>query len=116
MFENVFKMFNNILKKSIIKQQKPKGRKSKPLFYTYVRCNGTKLAKFFEQFDLISMTNGKITLFHLFELKCLIDYAGKGINERMLSHLLNEKNSGKMVKNAKNKKIEKFGIRRKAYL
>ena len=108
MFENVFKLFDKKLKKSIFKQIKPRGKKRRPLYYNYAICNGTKLALFLKQFDKYCLSNGNITLEHLYELKCLIDYLGKGINTRMISHLLTEKNSNIMIKTDKNAKIREI--------
>ena len=92
MFDNVYKMYSHVLRNSILELIGNKLPRTKhPLYYNYIICNGTKLTKFIEQFRNNCIVNEEIRtyLVQKFSEYCL--YAGKGINQRMLSHLIKGK-------------------------
>ena len=91
-FGNVYTFYSHVLRNSIKELIDIKLiRREHPLYYNYLICNGTKLMELLEQFQKLSLVEEKVCTRHLEQFKKLCFYAGKGINDRMFSHLINGK-------------------------
>ena len=92
MFDNVYKMYSHYLRNSILDLIGTTLPRTKhPLYYNYIICNGTKLNYFLKQFRSNCIVNEEIRTHHVHEFIGYCLYAGKGINQRMISHLINGK-------------------------
>ena len=89
MFENVFKFYSCMLRKSIDSENMTKHEQ--PLFYNYLIFNGTKLKNILDQYDTLCLNKVIPSTKHFTEFKEECVYVGKGINDRMYSHLINGK-------------------------
>ena len=89
MFEKIFKFYSKMLRKSIKKARKSSS--TSKLFYTYLICDGKKLLELLAEFDALSLENKLPSTEQFARFLELIDYAGKGTDVRMYSHLENSK-------------------------
>ena len=89
LFDNVFKFYCHMLRDSIKKARV--SNSSHLLFYTYLICDAKELASILEDFDTLSVEKKRPTNDHFIRFKEKVDYAGKGRDIRMFSHLVNSK-------------------------
>ena len=94
-FVNVQKLYNSNLRLSINNELLAGQLQwlGNPLCYNYLILDGTKLYKLLENYNHRVLLPDTIANEHFEKFKELVDYAGKGINDRKLSHLI----SGKLI-------------------
>ena len=93
MFTNVFRLYSADLRKSI-DEEIHLGYlvcKGNPLHYTYLIIDGSKLSLVLDNYKEEDTLTKPIENKHFEDFKDGVDYAGKGINARKLSHLLEAK-------------------------
>ena len=89
LFDNVFKFYSRMLRESIKKTGI--SNSSHLLFYTYLICDAKELSSILEDFNNLSVERKMPTNAHFLKFKEKVDYAGKGRDIRMFSHLINSK-------------------------
>ena len=93
MFDNVYKHYNYLLRKSIntLMADGLLVLKRSPLFYNYLIINGTKLYNILKSYDKFTLSPLKINNPDMDEFFDCIIYVGKGNNNRKMQHIFEGK-------------------------